>query len=262
MANGTTSAWRARQGPIRIGAVVALALAIAFVVWLLVRGNDNSTSKPAATPTPPPPAVTKPVRTFGPVAATVAKLRVIARARPVYWAGPKRGVTYELTQSSNGRTFIRYLPKGVRVGSRRHVLRPERLQGASEGREGLRRRHVQGPAQRPGDLQPHRRDERLRRLSRLELPDRGLRPEPDPRPKARAKRRDSSDFLTLLAAWVLVPLVLGVLALGCGLLLEVAAGTRLPWTLLVPVGFALVVCASQFPTLSGGAAILAAPLVF
>jgi hypothetical protein len=60
---------------------------------------------------------------------------------------------------------------------------------------------------------------------------------------------------------VLVPLVLGVLALGCGLLLEVAAGTRLPWTLLVPVGFALVVCASQFPTLSGGAAILAAPLV-
>ncbi|HYZ76818.1 MAG TPA: hypothetical protein VE596_05540 [Gaiellaceae bacterium] len=122
MANGTTSAWRARQGPIRIGAVVALALAIAFVVWLLVRGNDNSPSKPAATPTPPPPAVTKPVRTFGPVAATVAKLRVIARARPVYWAGPKRGVTYELTQSSNGRTFIRYLPKGVRVGSRRNVL--------------------------------------------------------------------------------------------------------------------------------------------
>ena len=123
MAAETTSTWRNRQGPIRIGAVVALALAIAFVVWLLVRGNDNSSPKPAATPTQPKTvAKPKPVRTFGPVAATVAKLRVVARARPVYWAGPKAGVRYELTQSSNGRTFIRYLPKGVRVGSRRNVL--------------------------------------------------------------------------------------------------------------------------------------------
>jgi hypothetical protein len=122
VADGTTSAWRARQGPIRIGAVVALALAIAFVVWLLVRGNDNSSPKPAASPAPPTTTVApaKPVRTFGPVAATVAKLRVIARVRPVYWVGPKHGVTYELTRTSNGRTFIRYLPRGVRVGSRRN----------------------------------------------------------------------------------------------------------------------------------------------
>jgi hypothetical protein len=121
---GTTSAWRARQGPIRIGAVAALALAVAFVVWLLVRGNDNSTPKPAASPTSPatqPKTVAKPVRTFGPVAATVAKLRVVAHAKPVYWAGPKQGVTYELTQTSNGRTYIRYLPQGVRVGSRKNV---------------------------------------------------------------------------------------------------------------------------------------------
>jgi hypothetical protein len=124
VADGTTSAWRNRQGPVRIGAVVALALAIAFVVWLLVRGNGNSSPKPAASPAAPTTTVApaKPVRTVGPVAATVAKLRAVARAHPVYWAGPKQGVTYELTRSSNGRTFIRYLPKGVRVGSRRNVL--------------------------------------------------------------------------------------------------------------------------------------------
>jgi hypothetical protein len=123
---GTTSVWRARArgGPIRAGAVVAIAFAIAFVVWLLVRGNDSSTPKPAASPaaTPArPKAVPQPVRTFGPVAATVAKLRVIARARPVYWAGPKRTATYELTKTSNGRVYIRYLPSGIRVGSRKNV---------------------------------------------------------------------------------------------------------------------------------------------
>jgi hypothetical protein len=60
---------------------------------------------------------------------------------------------------------------------------------------------------------------------------------------------------------VLLPLVLGALSLGCGLLLEQAGGVELPWPLLLPAGFALVVVASQFPTLSGGTAVLAAPLV-
>src|SRR5207302_8171694 len=40
-----------------------------------------------------------------------------------------------------------------------------------------------------------------------------------------------------------------------------AGGVSLPWPLLVPAGFALVVAATQFPTLSGGTASLAAPLV-
>ena len=60
---------------------------------------------------------------------------------------------------------------------------------------------------------------------------------------------------------MLLPLVLGALALGCGLLLELTGGVTLPWPLLLPVGFALVVVAAQFTTLSGGTAVLAAPLV-
>jgi hypothetical protein len=38
---------------------------------------------------------------------------------PVYWAGPKSGFSYELTTTSTGRTFIRYLPRGVKAGDPR-----------------------------------------------------------------------------------------------------------------------------------------------
>ena len=38
-------------------------------------------------------------------------------AAPVFWAGPKSGSTYELTKTADGRVFIRYLPRGVAVGS-------------------------------------------------------------------------------------------------------------------------------------------------
>jgi hypothetical protein len=36
---------------------------------------------------------------------------------PVYWAGPERGYRYELTHTTDGRIYIRYLPAGVAVGS-------------------------------------------------------------------------------------------------------------------------------------------------
>lgn len=35
------------------------------------------------------------------------------------WAGPKAGTTYELTQTTDGRIYIRYLPAGVKVGDQR-----------------------------------------------------------------------------------------------------------------------------------------------
>jgi hypothetical protein len=120
VADGTTAP-RSRQAPIRIGAVVALAVAIAFVVWLVVRGNDDSSST-AKTST----AQTKPARTTPPPresvkAASVASLRALARAsgHPIYWAGPQPNVKYELTQVTDGRIYIRYLPKSVRIGDRR-----------------------------------------------------------------------------------------------------------------------------------------------
>jgi hypothetical protein len=42
--------------------------------------------------------------------------------------------------------------------------------------------------------------------------------------------------VSLLVTWLLFPAVLGVLALGCGLLLERAAGVRVAGVLLAPLG--------------------------
>jgi hypothetical protein len=115
-----TSAWRNRQAPIRIGAVVALALAVAFVVWLLVRGNDNSSSSPRTSTVQTRPTATTPKVRETVKAATPQTLRALARAsgHPIYWAGAKQRVRYELTRTTDGRVYIRYLPKGVPIGDR------------------------------------------------------------------------------------------------------------------------------------------------
>ena len=120
MADGTTVGRSTRQAPIRIGAVVALAVAIAFVVWLVVRGNDNSSSTPT-TSSKPTPGKTTPKTRETIKAASPRSLRALARAsgHPIYWAGPRGGVKYELTQVTDGRIYIRYLPKGVPIGDRR-----------------------------------------------------------------------------------------------------------------------------------------------
>ncbi len=65
----------------------------------------------------------------------------------------------------------------------------------------------------------------------------------------------------MVVAWVLLPLLLGLLALGCGLLLERAADARLPGALLAPAGLAVVVLAAQFAVLTDATAELATPLV-
>jgi hypothetical protein len=105
-----------RGSPIRVTAILALAAAVGFVVWLFVRDSDGSSSKPttsAATVTTP---VTRPLLT----AATPRMLAAIAAGakHPVYWAGRRRGVKYELTRTSDGKLYVRYLPKGVRIGDR------------------------------------------------------------------------------------------------------------------------------------------------
>jgi len=113
----TKPAAPARDRSIRVGAVVAVALAVAFVVWLLVRNSGSSSTKqtvsnPATTAAKGP--KTKPLLE----AASVPTLKTLAAVlgHPVYWAGARSGTTYELTQTADGRIYIRYLPKGVRVG--------------------------------------------------------------------------------------------------------------------------------------------------
>jgi len=106
----------ARLPSVRIGAVVAIALAAALLAWLIVRGNgDSSSSSTTGQAT-----TTTAAAAARPVAATPATLSALADevGHPVYWVGPRQNRTYELTRTSNGRIFIRYLPPDAEVGNR------------------------------------------------------------------------------------------------------------------------------------------------
>ena len=90
---------------VRLGAVVAVALAVGFGAWLLIRdGDDNSGNERAQ-----------------PVATTVADLRALDEqsGHPVYWVGPRPGTKYEVTRTSNGNVYIRYLTESAPVGDER-----------------------------------------------------------------------------------------------------------------------------------------------
>jgi hypothetical protein len=101
-----TPPWARRQ-EVRVGAVIAVALAIAAVVWLVaVRDGGSSKAK---------------ITSISPTAATPDRLRALAKdvGHPIYWAGPAENMTYELTETSSGRIFVRYLPESVPVGTSR-----------------------------------------------------------------------------------------------------------------------------------------------
>lgn len=84
---------------------VALVAAVVVAVVLLAGGGDDD--EPAA------------ARRAPAVAASLDRLAAAAAdaGHPVYWAGARDGATYELTETRDGRFFIRYLPAGVDVGS-------------------------------------------------------------------------------------------------------------------------------------------------
>ena len=67
--------------------------------------------------------------------------------------------------------------------------------------------------------------------------------------------------MTLLVAWLLFPAVLTVLAIGCGLLVDLAAGGRLPLAVIPAVGFAAIVVVAGFLTLADATAELSVPAV-
>ena len=66
---------------------------------------------------------------------------------------------------------------------------------------------------------------------------------------------------SLLVPWLLFPAVLALLSLGCGLLLERVSALRLPGTLLVPCGFAVLSLIAQLAVMTAATARLAVPAV-
>lgn len=88
----------------RLGALIALGLAAFFVGWLVMNRGDDTAPAPS-----------------GATATSEADLRSFAESasHPVYWAGPKNDFTYELTRTTDGRVYVRYLPEGTDVGDPR-----------------------------------------------------------------------------------------------------------------------------------------------
>ena len=92
----------ARRPELRIGAVVAVALAIGFVVWLVAIRDGSSGSN-----------VTNGVTEVSPDRLRTLSVDV---GHPIYWAGPAAETTYELTRTPSGRIFVRYIPNGIPIG--------------------------------------------------------------------------------------------------------------------------------------------------
>ncbi|TMK38698.1 MAG: hypothetical protein E6G56_13605 [Actinobacteria bacterium] len=67
--------------------------------------------------------------------------------------------------------------------------------------------------------------------------------------------------MTLLLCWIIFPLLLGALALGCGLALEYVTGARLAGALVLPAGVAVIVVVAQLTTATAATAVLSTPLV-
>jgi len=67
--------------------------------------------------------------------------------------------------------------------------------------------------------------------------------------------------MSLAVAWLVLPLVLGLLSLGCGLLLKWAAGVQLAGALLLPVGFSVIVVTGTIATSNSATARLTTPIL-
>jgi hypothetical protein len=88
--------------------IAALGVAAAVVTYALVGRGDEATPAPGAEGRPAVPARA--------VTQDELKSEAATQTRPLYWAGPQSGATYELTLSADGRTYVRYLTDGAAVG--------------------------------------------------------------------------------------------------------------------------------------------------
>lgn len=91
----------------RIGAIVAVAALVAFLVWVLAVDDDETT--------PNTPAVTAPVATSHADLASLSD----ELGHPIYWAGERGGAQVEIHRSERGDVFLRYLTGDAEIGDSR-----------------------------------------------------------------------------------------------------------------------------------------------
>lgn len=92
--------------------MIALAIGGGLAAWAVIGSRDAGSSA-----SPGPVTTAKPL---GPIGLSASGLRTLTRSvgQPIYWAGPKAGFLYELTRTSTGKVYLRYLPPGAKVGSK------------------------------------------------------------------------------------------------------------------------------------------------
>jgi hypothetical protein len=99
---GPSGAGGSGIGNVPTWAIVAAAIVVAVLVWLLFIKGDDDNSDNASN-------VSKSVKLYS---ASELPGAVAGVGYPVYWLGPEPNTSYELTLISDGRTYVRYLPPG------------------------------------------------------------------------------------------------------------------------------------------------------
>ena len=104
--NSTTTTRAGSDGFAVLPLGAAVLVAAAIVGWLLL--HDRGTTKPVRIAT-------------GPALVSAEQLATEAKSlgRPIYWAGPRRNWSYELTVTKSGRVYVRYLPRSADAGDPR-----------------------------------------------------------------------------------------------------------------------------------------------
>ncbi|HEY4280767.1 MAG TPA: hypothetical protein VGM91_21295 [Conexibacter sp.] len=108
--------WGPRRVLPWIGGVVVVAV-IAVIAIVALGGGDSKDAKNGG--------AARAAHRAPATAVSLAQLGGAERAvgHVVYWAGPQAGAGYELSQTQDGRAFVRYLPAGVRAGDLRASFR-------------------------------------------------------------------------------------------------------------------------------------------
>jgi hypothetical protein len=86
-----------------IGAIVVAVLVLLVGGWLVLGDGDDDNGGAGA-------------KTL-----SVEELQELAaeRDQPMFWAGPQSGLKYEVTETSDGAVYVRYLPEDVEIGDPR-----------------------------------------------------------------------------------------------------------------------------------------------
>ena len=81
--------------------MAALGLIVAVVLLIVIIGGDDEDPARAT-----------------PEGASASKLERLAERTPfpIYWAGRRAGLSFELSRTKDGSVYIRYLPQGIALG--------------------------------------------------------------------------------------------------------------------------------------------------